>query len=147
VTDDTAMMDEKSESRSRPLLRLAEVLAAVACVAVPVTACSGSPSAAGHSASPAPGVTRPSDDSPGGSPAAAQTAANRRQLAYSVCMRKHGVPGVPTFLPDITPSPSSTPRQNWNAGAVSGPTPGSPQFVAAQQACRSQMPKPRWVPG
>jgi hypothetical protein len=141
------MTDDNSQSRSRRLLRLAGVLVAGASVALPIAACSGSAPAAAPSASSSPGAARPSEGSAGGSPAAAQAAANRHQLAYSVCMRKHGVPGVPTFLPDITPSPSSTSHRNWKAAPVSGPAPGSPQFLAAQQACRSQLPPPRWVPG
>ncbi|HTZ91883.1 MAG TPA: hypothetical protein VMB74_05765 [Streptosporangiaceae bacterium] len=65
----------------------------------------------------------------------------QRQLAYSECMRKHGVPGVPTSLPSPVPGePSAT--FNAKPGTANGPSPGSPRWLAAQQACRSLAPSP-----
>jgi hypothetical protein len=131
-------------SRSRP--RPAAILAAVFAVVVLTAACSGSPSAAGGPGRSSPASASPSADGPGGS-SAGKPAASQKQLAYSECMRKHGVPGVPTSLPSIAPGPQPTNSPHWNAASVSGPNPNSPQFLAAQQACRSLAPPPRWVPG
>jgi hypothetical protein len=70
----------------------------------------------------------------GGSPTPAQQAQFKQQaLAFSACMRKHGVPKFPD--------------PNFGAGHValqigpnSGIDPRSPQFQAAQQACQQDLP-------
>jgi hypothetical protein len=119
------------------------LLVTVTGVALLTAACSGSPpegssggaSAAGSSASPSPGSAN--------SPPAGRPTTQQKQLAYSVCMGKHGVPGVPTALPSIAPGsapPSGGPH--WNSAPAGGPNPGSPQWQAAQQACRSLLPRP-----
>jgi hypothetical protein len=127
------------------------LLAIVAAIALLTAACSGSPSAAGGSGrAPA---TAGSTSSPaarsGGSLSAGSPSADQKQLAYSKCMRSHGVPGVPTSFPSAAPGSAPSPSgPNWKAAApVSGPNPGSPQWQAAQQACRSLMPLPALVPG
>jgi hypothetical protein len=118
------------------------LLAMVACAAVLTAACSGSPSgvrpdgagAAGSSVSPSPGSVS--------SPAAGKQATEHKQLAYSVCMGKHGVPGVPTALPNVTPDSASPSKgAHWNAAPAGGPTPGSPQWQAAERACQSLLPR------
>jgi len=128
------------------------LLAIVAGIALLTAGCSGSSSpagsaapsaaggAAGRSASPSAGSGRPS--------AAAGRITPQRELAYSECMRSHGVPGVPTSLPSI--APGSVPTSNgphFKAAQANGPGPGSPQWEAAQKACRSLMPAPAEVPG
>jgi hypothetical protein len=63
-------------------------------------------------------------------------------------MRAHGVPGVPTSFPGVVPGSAPTPSgQHWNAAPAGGPSPGSPRWLAAQQACRSLVPAPAFVPG
>jgi hypothetical protein len=127
------------------------LVAIVAGIALLTAACSGSPSAAGGSGgapATAGSASSPAGSSPGSS-SAGRPAANGKQLAYSKCMRSHGVPGVPTSLPSVVPGSAPSPNgPHWNAAApVSGPNPGSPQWQAAQQACRSLMPSPALVPG
>jgi hypothetical protein len=130
--------------RGRP--RRAGIPAAVAGIILLVAACSGGRSA-GSSASSAAAAASPSAGDSSGSSSAGRPAANQKQLAYSECMQKHGVPGVPISLPGITPDPGHSSGRHWNAAPVGGPAPGSPRFLAAQQACRSLVPPPRWVPG
>jgi hypothetical protein len=59
----------------------------------------------------------------------------QKQLAWSRCMRSHGVE-VPTSAPSPAPGGSAT------AAELGGPTvnPNSPQYQAAQHACRSVEP-------
>jgi hypothetical protein len=127
------------------------LLVTVAGIALLAAACSASPSGAGTSGG-APAAVRsassPAGGSRGASPAGKLTT-NEKQLAYSRCMRSHGVPGVPTSLPRVVPGSAPSPSgPDWNAAApVSGPNPGSPQWQAAQQACRSLMPAPALVAG
>lgn len=123
--------------------------AIVAGIALLTTACSGSPPAAGGSGAPAAGgsASTPAGGS-GGSSSAAGSPTDQEQLAYSKCMRSHGVPGVPTSFPSVVPGSVPSPGgQHFGAAPVSGPSPGSPQWQAAQRACRSLMPAPAFVPG
>ena len=122
------------------------LLVIVAGSAMLTAACSGSPSGGGSGAAPAAGSLASPSGGSGGSPDAGRPTDRRKQLAYSKCMRSHGVPGVPTSLPGPVPgTPPST--GNFGAAPASGPGPGSPQWQAAQQACRSLMPMPAMVPG
>jgi hypothetical protein len=56
-------------------------------------------------------------------------------LAYSVCMRKHGVPK----FPDPTAAADGGPDFG-EIGASSGVNPSSPRFKAAQKACHELLP-------
>jgi hypothetical protein len=132
--------------RPRPRSRTA-ILAAVAGGILLTAACSGGQPAAGGSASSSAGAARPSAGESGRSSSAPTAAPSRKQLAYSECMRKHGVPGVPTSLPSVALGPPKSNGPDWKTGPVSGPSPGSSQFLAAQQACRPLVPAPSWVPG
>ena len=71
----------------------------------------------------------------GGTPSPAQQAEMRQQaLAFSACMRKHGLPNFPD------PQFLSGGRVAMRISADSGIDPGSPQFQAAQKACQSLLP-------
>jgi hypothetical protein len=118
------------------------LLVTVTGIALLTAACSGNP--AGRSPGAAPAVTRSASPppGPGSSPAAGRQVTKQRQLAYSVCMRKHGVPGVPTTLPSAAPDGTPPTSPHWNAAKSGGPNPGSPRWLAAQHACRSLQPRP-----
>ena len=77
----------------------------------------------------------------GGTPSPAQQAQMQKQmLAFSSCMRSHGVPG----FPDPTFSKGGA---SLEIHAGSGLDPGSPQFQAAQSACQKDLPgKPSAAP-
>jgi hypothetical protein len=131
------------------------LLAIVAGIALLTSGCSGgspagsggSPAAGGSAGSPAGGSGGAAASAgSGGSSFAGRRVTARQQLAYSECMRSHGVPGVPTSMPG--PVPGSAPSTgNFRPVTASGPNPGSPQWDAAQHACRSLMPAPAEVPG
>jgi hypothetical protein len=71
----------------------------------------------------------------GGAPSPAEQAQMRQQaLAFSACMRKHGVPNFPD------PQFSSGGSVTMKIGSSSGIDPQSPQFQAAQKACQSLLP-------
>jgi hypothetical protein len=72
----------------------------------------------------------PSSTGSGGSPAAGRSAASPSPLAYSACMRSHGVPGYPD--PD---SSGQLPKTDAGLLGVS-----STQYQAAHQACRHLLP-------
>jgi len=117
--------------------------AVVAGIALMAAACS-SPSAVSHSVR-APATAGSSSPHPAG-----KTTGEQKQLAYSQCMRSHGVPGVPTSMPSAVPGSEPSPSSaNWQAGSAGagGPAQGSPQWQAAQQACRPLMPAPAMAPG
>ncbi|HTS72549.1 MAG TPA: hypothetical protein VMG74_02425 [Gaiellaceae bacterium] len=67
---------------------------------------------------------------------AQQAKARQQALAFSACMREHGVPGYPdpTFL-DGGAVVKITPQAGTNLDSA------SPTFQAAQQACRGRLPK------
>ncbi len=70
----------------------------------------------------------------GGQPTAAQQAKARSQLlAYSACMRSHGVPDFPDPV-------FQGARASLKVTAGNGLNPNSPQFQKAQQACQSVLP-------
>jgi hypothetical protein len=87
--------------------------AALACLTLVAAACSSSASS-GTGAGPGGGSARHSE------------------LAFSRCMRAHGI----TAFPD----PNSQGGITLNAGAGTGLDPKSPQFKAAWRACRPLMP-------
>jgi hypothetical protein len=71
----------------------------------------------------------------GGTPSPAQQAQMRQQaLAFSACMRKHGVPNFPD------PQFSSGGRVTMKVSSGSGINPRSAQFQAAQKACQGDLP-------
>jgi hypothetical protein len=122
--------------------------ATVASVALLTAACSSPSAAAGSRGAPAAaGSASSAVGGSGGSSAAGRPATDQKQLAYSKCMRSHGVPGVPTALPSVVPGSAPSTSPHWGAAPVTGPNPGSPRWQAAQQACRSLMPAPALVAG
>jgi hypothetical protein len=71
----------------------------------------------------------------GGQPTPAEQAQARTQaLAFSACMRSHGVPSFPD------PQFGSGGRVSIRINQASGIDPGSPQFQAAQKACQEDVP-------
>jgi hypothetical protein len=118
-------------------LPCAGLLAIVAVVALLAAACSGS-SATGGSAGPstAGGYASSPATKGGGSPPAATPVLQQKVLAYTKCMRSHGVP-MP-ILPALPGNPSGRPTAE--PAEANGPGPNSPQFQAAQHVCRSLLP-------
>jgi hypothetical protein len=108
--DNGACGDERSGRRRAGLLA-----AALACLALVAAACSSA-------GSPGTGA------GPGGS-------ARHSELAFSRCMRAHGI----TAFPDPNPQGGL----DLNAGPGTGLDPKSPQFKAAWRACESLMPPRR----
>jgi hypothetical protein len=136
-------MGNDTNQRRRP--RRAAITAA-ASIALLVSACSGNPSAGSAGGVPRASGSAPPSSGPRGSSAAVRPISQQRQLAYSQCMRSHGVPGVPTSFPSpVLGKPPS--KGSFKAVQANGPGPGSPKWQAAQQACRSLMPTPVEVPG
>jgi hypothetical protein len=70
---------------------------------------------------------------PGGAPPSPAQQAQARALAFSACMRSHGVPKFPD--PQFFGN-----RVSISIGPSSGIDPRSPQFQAAQKACFSEFP-------
>ena len=108
----TRVTRRSRRARPRPA-PTAAVIIATAAVAV-LAACSGSPSSAGS----------------GGSPGAGGSAAAASAVAYSSCMRSHGVPNYPD--PD---SGGQLPKTGAQLLGVS-----ASQYQAAQQTCRHLLP-------
>jgi hypothetical protein len=106
---------KRQERGRRRLCRLVLAAAALACLAMLTAACGsgGSPGSATDAGSPA---------------GSGRTSA----LAYSQCMRAHGI----TAFPD----PNSQGGISLSGGPGSGIDPNSPQFKAADQACRKLLP-------
>jgi hypothetical protein len=122
----------------RGLPHRAGILAATVGLAL-LTACSGSSPPGASGGSSATGDPVSSSAGRGGSSSAGSPVTQQKQLAFSRCMRSHGVPGIPTSFPGL---PSGAPPGNGPHKLVqaSGPNPGSPQWNAAVQACRSLLP-------
>jgi len=118
------------------------LLATATFIALLAAACSGSPSEGTSGAAPAARASASqSVDGSGGSSATARPVTQQKQFAYSECMREHGIAGVPTSLPrPVLGKPPS--KLNARPGPANGPNPGSPQWQAAQRACRSLAPSP-----
>jgi len=106
------MMRQPRRARQRPARTAATVIAGAALVLL--AACSGGPSSAGSRGSPVAGASA-------GSPSA---------VAYSACMRAHGVRNYPD--PD---SDGQLPKTGPQLLGVS-----SSQYQAAQQACQRMLP-------
>lgn len=120
MRDDDTHGNESQERRRTRLRRAGPPAAALACLGLLAAACSGG------SANPGAGA-----GSPGGS---AKTSA----LAYSQCMRAHGIKAFP--------DPNSQGQIALNAGPGTGIDPRSPQYQAADKACKSLMPASRLSP-
>lgn len=111
--------NNRSDHQRRPrrrtrLPRAGLAAAALACLPLLAAACSaGSPDSSAGAGSPA---------------ASGSTGA----LAYSRCMRAHGIKAFP--------DPNSQGGLALNAGPGTGIDPQSPQYQAADQACKSLMP-------
>jgi hypothetical protein len=97
-----------------PTARTAAAIIATAALALLAVACSGSPPSAG----------------PGGSPNAGGSATSTSAVAYSHCMRSHGVPN----FPDPTSS-GQVPKASAQQFGVS-----SSQLQATQRACQHLLP-------
>jgi len=97
-----------------PAARTAAAIIAAAVLDLLAAACGGSPSSAGS----------------GGSPGAGGSATSASAVAYSACMRSHGVPNYP----DPTSS-GQVPKGDAQAFGVS-----SSQFQSARRACRHLLP-------
>ena len=104
----------------------AVVVAGLAVLSLLVSACGGSPASHVAQAGSSAGSTRKSSTSP------SATGKYAASLAYSRCMRSHGVSNFPD------------PKQVGGGIQVSGSAPGidpqSPLFVSARQACRHLQP-------
>lgn len=117
---------------SRTGARLGFAVAALAAILL-VAACSAGPA-------PSNGVARldtpdPTAAAASGSPAPSEDV-YQRLLAYSQCMRQHGVPK----FPDPISNGSGGGGLRVAAGPGTGLDPNSASFQAAQQACQSLMP-------
>lgn len=113
TTNDSTHVTRWPWRARRPAARIAAAIIATAALALLATACSGSPSSTAGGDSPNAG-----DSS--GSPSA---------VAYSGCMRSHGVPSYPD------PSNGQLPKGGAQAFGVSGSV-----FSAAQSACHHLLP-------
>jgi hypothetical protein len=114
MPDNTRSDHQRRPRRQTRLRRAGLPAAALACLALLAAACSdGSPNSSAGAGSPA----------PSGSSGA---------LAYSRCMRAHGIRAFP--------DPNAQGGINLNAGPGTGIDPSSPQYQAADQACKSLMP-------
>jgi hypothetical protein len=96
--------------------RVGLLAAALACLALVAAACS-SPASPGTGAGPVGGSARHSE------------------LAYSQCMRAHGISDFP--------DPNAQGGIDLNGGQGSDLNPSSPQFKAANNACKSLLPPQR----
>ncbi len=114
-------------------------VAVLACAALLVAGCGGSSSGPGVARlSPNESATSTSSDAgaPGGSPSSESPAvAQQKMVAYSQCMRTHGVPE----FPEPTEGKLLIRSENHN-GHVSGVNPESAQFQAASKACAKLAP-------
>lgn len=114
------------DSVQRPAYRfsVAGVLAALLGVALLLAACGGG-SGATATASTTASV---------GSPVPSPMSNSDRALAWSSCMRSHGVPNFPD------PTQNGSGRTLIRIGPSTGIDPNSSQFKAAQQACQNLAP-------
>ncbi len=115
--------------RCRRLLPAAAMLLGLACAAA---ACSSDPSSPGVAgASSGTPTTTASNNAPSGSTNQKQEA---DALAYSECMRSHGVSNFP--------DPNAQGQTQIQGNGTSGVNPNSPTFEAASKACQSKMGPP-----
>jgi hypothetical protein len=110
MDDEATHQHDRGRRRRRRLRRAGFPAAALACLVLLAACSGGSPGSASD---------------PGGS---ARTSA----LAYTECMRAHGIKNFP--------DPDSQGGISLSGGPGTGIDPRSPQFKAADQACRKLMP-------
>ncbi len=123
--------------RDRAMTRTILALAVLAVAVLPVAGCGGASSSAGvahlatstsRSADPGSGSSSPEGES--------STAAQQKLVAFSQCMRSHGV----TEFPEPSEGRLLIHRSD-NNGHVTGVNPQSAQFQAATKACAKLAPK------
>lgn len=135
---DISMVIGAGSSERRPRrrrLRPRRLLGVVAVLAVIVSACATS-NAPGVATLGSPGATAsPSDPA---SPTASVDP-YQQALAYSQCMRSHGV----TSFPDPVAQAGGGISLTIKGGPGTGLDPNSTTFQAAQQACQSLLPAPK----
>lgn len=108
----------KSVTRFLPLMpRTAAAVITMAAMALLTAACSGSPASAGSARSPA----------------ARAGASARSDVAFTACMRSHGVPDYPD--PIVISGVTTLPKESAQHLGVSGS-----QFDAAQRTCQPMLP-------
>jgi hypothetical protein len=123
--DDPNRTEDLRPRRARRLRQIAVIAAGLIAGAVPVAACGSTPSGPGVATAGSSSTAAKSSSAPSGRSGA---------LAYSQCMRSHG-------LKDF-PDPNGSGQLQISAGPGSDLIPTNPQFNAAQQACKSLMPGP-----
>lgn len=113
-------MHNPPSTLTRPLLRLAGPVRLLALLAMAVAVVAGAATACSSSSASSPSRATGQAHSGGG------------PLAFSACMRSHGVANFP--------DPTSGGGIQIQAQPVSGINPNSPAFQAAQHACQSLLP-------
>jgi hypothetical protein len=111
--------------RARRLRRMVAIAVWLMAGGVLVAGCGSSPSGPGVATAGSSSTAARSSSAPSGRAGA---------LAFSRCMRSHGIKDFP--------DPNSSGELQISAGPGSDLGPGNPQFNAAQQACKSLMPGP-----
>jgi hypothetical protein len=137
---------EAVRERAARLSRLGAVTAALLLLGVTATACSGGSSpgvaSAGATATTAASNGQLSSGDPGtnGAPSGSTSGLTlsggnaTQSLAFSQCMRAHGVSDFP--------DPDAQGQTQISGGANSDLNPNNPTFQKAQNACQSKLPKP-----
>lgn len=122
-------MDDDTKHRAGPTIAARTLHRAAGLIAVGllVAACGSSPSGVGVASAGPSGST-----APGHSPASGPS--KNSALAFSRCMRAHGVPDFP--------DPKGNGQIAINAGPGGDLGPNSPQMKTATEACKSLMPGP-----
>ena len=113
-------MHHRPSTWTRPIPRLARTVRLIALLAVAVAAASGITTACSSSTASSPSHAT-GHAHPGGGP-----------LAFSACMRSHGVPSFP--------DPTANGGISIQVQPGSGINPNTPAFQSAQHACQSLLP-------
>jgi hypothetical protein len=118
-----------SRQRRRYLLPVAAALLGLAVTGAACSSDPASPGVAGSGSTPTTAASTANQGAPTMTPAQRAAA-----LAYSQCMRSHGVPNFP--------DPNSQGAIQIQGGSGSGFDPNSAAFKNADKACQSKQPKP-----
>ena len=121
------------DRRQRRRFRL-PVAAALLGLALAAAACSSGPSSPGVAGAGAGSPTTAAASTANQGPPALTPAQRRAQVAYSQCMRSHGVSDFP--------DPNSQGQLLIHGGPGTDLNPDNPTFKNAQKACQSIQPKP-----